>query len=114
MWQVFLNSQPNIQRSFDFPRTMAVVHSQNVLLEDIYVNNLEDSGSGTHNTDGANTIFSKQITFNRWEVLNGDDSISIKANSTDIKITNSIFRTGLGLAFGSIGQLLGQLGMSEN
>lgn len=38
---------------------------------------------------------------------NGDDSISAKANSTDITITNSTFYNGLGIAIGSIGQYKG-------
>lgn len=38
-------------------------------------------------------------------VYNGDDSISFKANSTDITLTNSHFHNGLGIAIGSIGQL---------
>jgi hypothetical protein len=37
-------------------------------------------------------------------VYNGDDSISLKGNSTDISITNSNFYNGLGIALGSIGQ----------
>jgi hypothetical protein len=37
-------------------------------------------------------------------VYNGDDSISLKGNSTDITITNSHFYNGLGIALGSIGQ----------
>jgi galacturan 1,4-alpha-galacturonidase len=92
---------------------MAIIYSQRVILEDIYVSNL-NHGSGVSNTDGANTIFSDRITFNRWDVTNGDDSISIKANSTNIVITNSIFRTGLGLAFGSIGQYLGAFNTIQN
>ncbi|CAG8936464.1 unnamed protein product [Penicillium salamii] len=56
------------------------------------------------NTDGADTIRSSHITFNNWTVYNGDDSISLKANSTDITITNSKFYNGLGIAMGSIGQ----------
>jgi hypothetical protein len=56
------------------------------------------------NTDGADTIYSSHITFNNWTVVNGDDSISAKANSTDILITNSVFYRGLGIAIGSIGQ----------
>ncbi|CAG7960997.1 unnamed protein product [Penicillium salamii] len=56
------------------------------------------------NTDGADTIRSSHITFNNWTVYNGDDSISLKANSTDIAITNSKFYNGLGIAMGSIGQ----------
>lgn len=56
------------------------------------------------NTDGADTIRSSHIKFNNWRVYNGDDSISLKANSTDITITNSHFYDGLGIALGSIGQ----------
>jgi hypothetical protein len=41
-------------------------------------------------------------------VYNGDDSISFKANSTDITLTNSHFYNGLGVAIGSIGQLKDQ------
>lgn len=37
-------------------------------------------------------------------MYNGDDSISLKANSTDVSITNSEFYDGSGIAFGSIGQ----------
>jgi len=59
---------------------------------------------GTINTDGADTIYADNITFNRWEVKNGDDAISPKANSTNILISNSKFWHGSGIAIGSIGQ----------
>lgn len=93
---------------------MTVIHSQNVVLEDIYVNNLSNGGSASSNTDGANTIYADNITFTRWNVINGDDSIAIKANSTNIKVTDSTFSTGLGLAFGSIGQYKGVFETIEN
>ncbi|MBE3044299.1 hypothetical protein IMZ48_17370 [Candidatus Bathyarchaeota archaeon] len=60
------------------------------------------------NTDGANTIRSSNIRFNNWTVYNGDDSLSLKANSTDITIENSKFYNGLGISLGSIGQYSGQ------
>lgn len=60
------------------------------------------------NTDGADTIRSSGIKFDHWEVYNGDDSLSLKANSTDISITNSVFHNGLGIALGSIGQYNGE------
>ena len=84
--------------------TMTVAHSQRVLLSDIYVNSTSHSRAPARNTDGADTIFSDSITFDRWTVDNGDDSISLKANSTNIVITNSTFYRGLGVAIGSIGQ----------
>ena len=59
------------------------------------------------NTDGADTIRSSHITFNNWTVYNGDDSLSMKADSTDITFTNCKLYDGLGIAFGSIGQYNG-------
>lgn len=53
------------------------------------------------------TVYSSGLTFSNWTVYNGDDSISFKANSTDMTIINSQFHTGLGVAIGSIGQYLG-------
>lgn len=59
------------------------------------------------NTDGSDTINSSFIHFNNWEVTGGDDSIALKANSSDITITNCLFKEGLGIAMGSIGQYEG-------
>ncbi|PYH93851.1 galacturan 1,4-alpha-galacturonidase B [Aspergillus ellipticus CBS 707.79] len=84
--------------------TLSIIHSSDSWFDSIYVNNLYDDGKSAQNTDGANTIYSSNITFTNWEVFNGDDSISLKANSTDITITNSTLSTGLGIAIGSIGQ----------
>jgi polygalacturonase len=94
--------------------TMTVIHSKNVLLEDIYVSSTSNSQWGTSNTDGADTIYADNITFNRWEVINGDDAISPKANSTNILVTNSIFHQGSGIALGSIGQYDGVFERIEN
>lgn len=63
----------------------------------------------TANTDGGDTIRSSHIKFNNWTVYNGDDSLSLKANSTDISITNCDFYDGLGIALGSIGQYKDQV-----
>ncbi|KAI5287829.1 hypothetical protein KEM52_001409 [Ascosphaera acerosa] len=87
--------------------TLSVIDSEDVLFRDIYVNNLDEKGGHSSNTDGANTMFSNNITFDNWEVINGDDCISTKADSIDIKITNSVLRQGLGIAIGSIGQYKG-------
>jgi galacturan 1,4-alpha-galacturonidase len=56
-------------------RTMTVAHSEDVLLENIYVSSRSYSASGVRNTDGADTLASNRITFRGWEVDNGDDSI---------------------------------------
>ncbi|TGO66604.1 hypothetical protein BOTNAR_0058g00260 [Botryotinia narcissicola] len=94
--------------------TMTVFKSSSILLQDIYVNSTSSSGSPSRNTDGADTIYSDDIHFDRWTVVNGDDSISMKANSTNILITNSTFYNGLGVAIGSIGQYKGVYESIEN
>jgi polygalacturonase len=83
--------------------TMSLIYSKNVLLDNILVNNTGNREQSI-NTDGADTIRSDNITFNRWTVYNNDDSISFKGDSRDIRITNSVFYDGTGIAVGSIGQ----------
>ncbi|KAK2606875.1 hypothetical protein N8I77_005598 [Diaporthe amygdali] len=86
--------------------TMSIIHSHNNTFDSIFINNTGNSVQSS-NTDGADTFFSSSIKFNNWTVYNGDDSISMKANSTDISVTNSKFYNGLGIALGSIGQYKG-------
>ncbi|KAI3531931.1 exo-rhamnogalacturonase B [Colletotrichum filicis] len=83
--------------------TLSIIYSHNVVLDGILVNNTGNRFQSS-NTDGADTIRSSGIKFNNWTVYSGDDSISLKANSTDVSITNSKFYNGLGIALGSIGQ----------
>ena len=52
---------------------MTVIHSKNILLQDIYVNSTGLHGAQTMNTDGADTIYASNITFRNWHVINGDD-----------------------------------------
>lgn len=66
------------------------------------------------NTDGADTLYSNNITFRRWVIDNGDDAISPKANSTNILIEDSIFYRGSGIALGSIGQYNGTYETIQN
>ena len=60
------------------------------------------------------TVYANNITFLRWLVSNGDDSISMKQNSTNIYIANCTFYNGLSFAMGSIGQYPGQINVIEN
>ncbi|KAE9989973.1 hypothetical protein EG327_001984 [Venturia inaequalis] len=83
--------------------TMSIINSTNSSFEDIFVNNTGNVVSSS-NTDGVDTFYSSNILFSNWTVYNGDDSLSLKANSTNITILNSHFYNGLGIAIGSIGQ----------
>ncbi|CAE6440706.1 unnamed protein product, partial [Rhizoctonia solani] len=94
--------------------TMTVMHSEDVLLENIFVSSRSKNGNPARNTDGADTIASNHITFRGWEVENGDDSIALKANSTNILMENMVFRRGQGITMGSIGQYNGIYEYIEN
>lgn len=94
--------------------TMSIEYSNNVILEDIYINSTSTNGSPTLNTDGADIYYSDNIHFYKWVVVNGDDSISPKANSTNIHISNCTFYNGAGIAIGSVGQYAGQHEHIEN
>ncbi|CEL08645.1 hypothetical protein ASPCAL11792 [Aspergillus calidoustus] len=94
--------------------TVTIVGSKNVVLEDIYVKAKSTNSKPARNTDGANTLFSDNIVFRRWDIENGDDSIAAKANSTNILIEDCIFRDGQGVAIGSIGQYADRFEIVEN
>ncbi|ETS74085.1 Alpha-L-rhamnosidase rgxB [Pestalotiopsis fici W106-1] len=84
--------------------TFSIIRSHYSLFDNIFVNNTALDGSSSANTDGGDTFFSSHLTFRNWTVVSKDDSISFKANSTDITVTDSLFINGLGIAIGSIGQ----------
>ncbi|KAF8175022.1 glycoside hydrolase family 28 protein [Mycena galopus ATCC 62051] len=88
--------------------TMTISASSYVDMLDIFVSSTSNDSESTINTDGADTLDSHHITFRRWEVHNGDDSIAMKQNSSDILIEDSIFYIGSGVAIGSTGQFLGE------
>ena len=85
---------------------MTVMRSENVLIQYIYINSTSIVPRKGSNTDGADTMYVKDITFRRWTVANGDDGISIKANSTHVTVEDPIFHGGA-VALGSIGQYMG-------
>jgi len=99
--------------------TSTVIRSEQVLLQDIYVNNSCEPGAGTFggcnlNTDGSDTVYANNITYLRWTYEGGDDAITLKQNSTNIYVADCDFYSGSGIALGSIGQYPGQIEVMEN
>ena len=94
--------------------TMTIIEAENVLLENIYISSTSNDSSSTVNTDGADTIYANNITFRNWQVTNGDDCVSTKANSTNILIEDVSCRHGGGIALGSIGQYASRYEFMEN
>lgn len=66
------------------------------------------------NADFLRQVYANNITFLRWTVDNGDDSITLKQNSTNIYVADCKFYNGQGIALGSIGQYPGQIEIMEN
>ncbi|KAJ7240756.1 glycoside hydrolase family 28 protein [Mycena rebaudengoi] len=93
--------------------TMTISASSYVDMLDIFVSSTSNDSQSTINTDGADTLDSHHITFRRWEVHNGDDSIAMKRNSSDILIEDSVFYIGTGVAIGSTGQFPGEYEVIE-
>ncbi|KAJ7150942.1 glycoside hydrolase family 28 protein [Mycena crocata] len=93
--------------------TMTIAYSSFVNMTDMFVSSTSNSSQPARNTDGADTLNSHHIAFRRWEIHNGDDSIAVKRNSSDILIEDSVFYTGLGVAIGSIGQYPGEVEFVE-
>ncbi|KAL6915398.1 hypothetical protein FSST1_006893 [Fusarium sambucinum] len=135
-WYKFIRAQPNtsnypgrphaitfngltnsVVRGLRFLRsqmwTMSIIHCHRVEFHDIFINNTGNTYQSS-NTDGADTINSSHITMDNWTVWNGDDSIALKGNSTNITITNSRFYNGLGIAVGSLGQFYGEREVVEH
>jgi len=93
--------------------TMTLASSSYIDMVDIFVSSTSNDSQPARNTDGADTLDSHHITFRRWEVHNGDDSIAMKRNSSDILIEDSVFYIGLGVAIGSTGQFPGEYEVIE-
>ncbi|EJD03462.1 pectin lyase-like protein [Fomitiporia mediterranea MF3/22] len=94
--------------------SMAITYSENLLLQNIYVNSTSNNSNPVQNTDGVDTFYSNNLVFRNWTVDNGDDAISPKANSSNILVQDSHFYHSGGIAIGSIGQYLEVYEFIEN
>ncbi|KAI0466869.1 glycoside hydrolase family 28 protein [Xylaria cf. heliscus] len=103
-WYDLYGTKPNV----------VIIHSEDVLVDGVYISSTSNSSQPARNTDGYDTIDSNNITFRNLYVRNGDDAIAIKGNSTNILVEDSTFDKSLGLAFGSLGQYIGTVEVVEN
>jgi galacturan 1,4-alpha-galacturonidase len=103
-------------------RSLSITNSTNLLWDSNFVNNTGLDGTtlfgltpveyttanrrSKHRRGRHNLQLEHHLT--NWIVDNGDDSISPKADSTDITIKDCMFYNGNGIAIGSIGQYKGR------
>ncbi|KAI0317354.1 pectin lyase fold/virulence factor [Amylostereum chailletii] len=94
--------------------TMVVHSSSNIILQDFYINSTSNSTGTTQNTDGIDTFYTDNLTIRRWTVINGDDAVAPKANTSNLLVQDSHFIDGFSVAIGSIGQYEGVYEFIEN
>ncbi|KAJ0360461.1 hypothetical protein COL154_007555 [Colletotrichum chrysophilum] len=86
----------------------------NVTYSHVNMNSVQTSGKQAQNTDGWDTYRSSQVTITDCTVINGDDCVSFKPNSTDITVKNLYCQGSHGISVGSLGQYAGQVDIVRN
>ncbi|KAH9941722.1 pectin lyase-like protein [Epithele typhae] len=81
-----------------------VYQSNNVTYKNINIRAVSFSSSPTANSDGWDIYRSNQVTVRDSVVLNNDDCVSFKPNSTNIIVANMICNGSHGISVGSLGQ----------
>ncbi|KAF4630339.1 hypothetical protein G7Y89_g7801 [Cudoniella acicularis] len=80
-----------------------VAHSQNVTMTNLDMSAISNSQWKTVNTDGTDTWNSRDVVISNWTVTCGDDCISVKGNSTNVRVSNVVCHESGGMVIGSMG-----------
>ncbi|KAJ5216247.1 uncharacterized protein N7498_002654 [Penicillium cinerascens] len=78
--------------------------SKNVSVTNLFVNATSNSKWGTMNTDGYDSWKSDTLLVENATIINGDDCIAAKGNTTNLYAKNISCEGGTGVTIGSIGQ----------
>ncbi|TLD25996.1 extracellular exo-polygalacturonase [Venturia nashicola] len=79
----------------------------------VVYNNIKIKGKNK-NTDGWDTLNSKNIVIQNSDISNGDDCVSFKPGSIDIVVQNLVCLNSHSIAVGSLGQYKGEVDIVEN
>jgi galacturan 1,4-alpha-galacturonidase len=91
-----------------------VANSTNVIFDNIDIAGASTSVNIAKNTDGWDTYRSSGIVIQNSHVVNGDDCVSFKPNSTDMVVQNMFCDGSHGISVGSLGQYVGEFDIVEN
>ncbi|KAK5726726.1 hypothetical protein LTR15_002614 [Elasticomyces elasticus] len=87
-----------------------MMNATNMIWDNIYVNatspEAPEGYNYVQNTDGFNTMDTRNVLLTNFVYQGGDDCIAIKPRSYDITIKNVTCISGNGIAIGSLGQYL--------
>ncbi|KUJ12430.1 glycoside hydrolase family 28 protein [Mollisia scopiformis] len=84
-----------------------IYQSSNVEFNNINLNSIQTDGSQAHNTDGWDIYRSTNISITNSHIVNGDDCVSLKPNSTNVLVQNLYCQGSHGISMGSVGQYAG-------
>ncbi|KAK7460923.1 hypothetical protein VKT23_008851 [Stygiomarasmius scandens] len=91
-----------------------VNEAQNVVFTNITIHAESTSKNDVKNTDGWNTYRSDNVTIKDSVIVNGDDCVSFKPNSTNIFVSNLDCTGSHGISVGSLGQFPGMFDIVRN
>lgn len=91
-----------------------VINSSYVTYNNINLHSIQSDGSQAQNTDGWDTYRSSYVTIQNSNIVNGDDCVSFKPNSTSIWVENLICNGSHGISVGSLGQYAGEVDIVTN
>lgn len=91
-----------------------VINSSNVEFRNISIHSLSFSSAAAANTDGWDIYRSDHITIRDSVIVNDDDCVSLKPNSTNILVSNLSCNGSHGISVGSLGQFAGETDIVEN
>lgn len=91
-----------------------VTGCNNVTFNNINLHSIQSSGKQAQNTDGWDTYRSSNVKILNSVVINGDDCVSFKPNSTFITVENLSCTGSHGISVGSLGQYAGETDIVAN
>jgi polygalacturonase len=84
-----------------------VYGSKNVTFDNISLHSIQASGKQAQNTDGWDIYRSDTVHITNSNIINGDDCVSFKPNTTNALVQNLYCQGSHGISVGSLGQYAG-------
>jgi galacturan 1,4-alpha-galacturonidase len=91
-----------------------VNEGQNIVYNNINLNSVSTSANQASNTDGWDVYRSDNVAILNSVIVNDDDCVSFKPNSTNILVENLDCTGSHGISVGSLGQFAGVFDIVEN
>lgn len=81
--------------------------SKNVTFDNVNLHSIQASGKQAQNTDGWDIYRSDIVRITNSNIINGDDCVSFKPNTTNALVQNLYCQGSHGISVGSLGQYAG-------